>query len=128
VRGPTRFKLCLLLEETRLLLNEGGMVLEDAACRRQGNMLKLCIRSLRASSNDERPGTSTSSSTKIDGPGRNAGTFPSFVGITLSQAWIGRKLSLNGFVAYRARSRSWCVLSGRCRKSSAAAWPLAASG
>jgi hypothetical protein len=37
-------QLCLLLEESACLLNEGGMVLEDAAVPGVGENAQLCFR------------------------------------------------------------------------------------
>ena len=49
-----------LLEEVECLLNEGGMVLEDAACPASGKMLICAFGSLRTSSNELSDGTITS--------------------------------------------------------------------
>ena len=53
---------CLLLEESDCLLNEGGMVLKDAAVPCIREMLNCAFGSLRARSNELNDGTITSSS------------------------------------------------------------------
>src|SRR5216684_7599095 len=91
-------QLCLLLEESECLLNEGGMVLEDATVPGVRENAQLCIR--QSASEFERVERRHHHVViAIDDQDRMLNR-PELRGITLSPGLDRRSLSLNGFVAY----------------------------